>query len=251
MRGSRAPNAPRRSCGRGCATARPARCGGAGATARPRSKAQLDDHAHVARACLELFAATHAPLWLERALAVTDVMLARLWDDERGGFFENPTDAGGIRVRLKDGFDGAETAGNSIAAHVLERLARLTGRDDLGEKARLTLRYHAARLVDHPSAMPQMVASMIEHLSPVRHVVIAGEDSPERESLIAVYESKFRPFDDLVVVDDASREALARLAPFTAACVAREGRPTAYVCVNHACRLPVHTPDALAAELEA
>ncbi len=215
---------------------------------------QLDDYAHYARGCVELFVTTHDARWLERAVLVTDAMLERLWDDEHGACFESPAadseGAGGTPIRMKDGFDGAETAGNSIAAHVLLRLARLTSREDLQVKADRTLDYHATRLAGSAWAMPQLVAVMIESAQPAGHVVVKGEPSPERESLLAVYDSQFRPFQDRVVVEDATRAALAALAPFAASLPAREGRPTAYVCVQHRCRLPVQTPEELAAELD-
>ncbi len=215
---------------------------------------QLDDYAHFSRGCLELFVTTHDARWLERAVKLADAMLARLWDDEHGACFESPIahseGAGGAPVRMKDGFDGAETAGNSISAHVLLRLARLTDREDLQVKADRTLDYHATRLAGSAWAMPQLVAAMVESAQPPSHVVIRGEPSPERESLLAVYDSRFRPFGDRIVVEDASRAALAALAPFAASLGARDVRATAYVCVHHRCRLPVQTPEELAAELD-
>ena len=55
-------------------------------------------------------------------------MIAHFWDDKDGGFFETPEGDPSIRVRMKDGFDGAEMAGNSIAVQVLLVLGRLLDR---------------------------------------------------------------------------------------------------------------------------
>jgi uncharacterized protein YyaL (SSP411 family) len=52
---------------------------------------QLDDHAYFARACHELYAATHDPFWLERAEMITEIMLARFWDEKDGGLFDSPS----------------------------------------------------------------------------------------------------------------------------------------------------------------
>jgi hypothetical protein len=98
--------------------------------------------------------------------------------------------------------------------------------------------------------MPQMLVAMDLAAHPARHVVISGEPSPARDALLAVTRARFRPFDDVVVVDDASRDALAQLAPFTAGLRPQDSRPTAFVCVDHACRLPVTEPEALAAQLD-
>ena len=40
------------------------------------------------------------------------------------------------------------------------------------------------------------------------------------------------------------------VAPFTAGLRPIAGRPTAFVCVNHACRLPVTEPEAFAVQLD-
>jgi uncharacterized protein YyaL (SSP411 family) len=212
---------------------------------------QLDDHAYFARACRELHAATQAPFWLERAEMVTEAMLARFWDDAEGGLFESPADADGVRVRLKDGFDGAELAGNSIAADNLWRLGMLFERVDWCERAQRSFTFHAGRLAAAPWAMPRMIAAMERGAVAPHHVVIAGElERDDTRALVAVYESRLRPDEDLVVVVEASRGRLAKLVPFAAELPMRDGRATAYVCLDYACRQPVHEPQELAALLD-
>ena len=211
---------------------------------------QLDDHAYFARACLELFAATTEPRWLERAASVTETMLARFWDEEDGAFFDSPADANGVSVRLKDGYDGAELAGNSVAAEVLVRVASLMERDDWRERAERAFAYHASRLASAPWAMPRMVAVMERAALPPRHVVIAGpREREDTRSLVDVVESRLRPDEDIVLVSDDTRAALERFAPFAAALPMKDGRATAYACVAYACRQPVHEPDELEAFL--
>jgi hypothetical protein len=212
---------------------------------------QLEDHAYYARACLELYAAAHEPAWLERAASVTDTMLARFWDDADGGFFDSPADANGVSVRLKDGYDGAELAGNSVAAEVLWRLGTLLERADFRERAGRSFAHHARRLSGAPQAMPRMIAVMERAARPAKHVVIVGQrERDDTRALVRTYESGLRAADDLVVVDDAARAALSKRVPFAAALPMKDGRATAYVCVEHACRLPVQAPAELAALLD-
>ena len=212
---------------------------------------QLDDHAYFARACAELYAATHEPFWLERAEMVTEVMLQRFWDDTEGALFESPADADGVRVRLKDGFDGAELAGNSVAADNLWRLGTLLERADWCGRAERSFAFHARRLAQAPWAMPRMVAAMERGAGAARHVVIVGErERDDTRALVSVYESGLRPDSDLVVVDEASRARLEKLVPFTATLPMKDARATAYVCLDYACRQPVHEPAELAELLD-
>ena len=100
--------------------------------------------------------------------------------------------------------------------------------------------------------MPRMVAAMERAAAEPRHLVIAGRpENADTRALVAVYESRLRPDTDLLVVSAATREALARLAPFAASLPERDGHATAYLCVDHACRQPVHDPVELAAQLDA
>jgi uncharacterized protein YyaL (SSP411 family) len=211
---------------------------------------QLDDYSYLVRGLLELYRATFDPLWLERAIALTETQVERLWDEAGGAFFESPAGDASVRVRMKDGFDGAEMAGNSVAAENLVRLAALAEREDWRLKSGRVLDYYSRRLSGSAWAMPQMLVAMDLAAHPSRHVVVAGEPSPGRDALLAAALSRFRPFDDLVLVDDASRDRLARLAPFAASLGPRDGRAAGYVCIDHVCRLPVTEPAAFATQLD-
>ncbi|MEP7027261.1 MAG: thioredoxin domain-containing protein [Candidatus Eisenbacteria bacterium] len=215
---------------------------------------QLDDYAFLARGLLDLYRATFDPAWLEQAVLLADAMIARFADESEGAFFESPEGDPTIMVRMKDGFDGAELAGNSIAAQVCLELAGITDRPDLGACADATLAYYERRLAEHPVAMPQMLVALMAARVPPRHVVlIAGDAGAEGEDLRALVNAARGALgarDALLVAgDERARARLAKLAPVVAPLVARGGRATAYVCVEGACHAPTHDPAVLAADL--
>ena len=211
---------------------------------------QLDDYAYFAQGLLELYAATFDPLWLERAVEITARQIELFWDEEQGGFFESPADPS-IHVRLKDGHDGAEVAGNSVAAWNLQRLAEVLDRDDWRRLMARTLEYYARRLEPFASAMPRMLMAMDLAAVKPRHVVVAGDPAAaDTRAMIRVFDRRYLPDDMLMVVDSGERrKRLARLAPFVAT-LAPQGAATAYVCVDRACRLPTDDLETFAAELE-
>jgi uncharacterized protein YyaL (SSP411 family) len=215
---------------------------------------QLDDYAFLARGLLDLYQATFDPAWLEQAVVVANAMIARFADDASGGFFESPAGDPSIKVRMKDGFDGAELAGNSIAALVLLDLAALTERAAYAERARATLAHYARRLADHPAAMPMMLVAMMTALAPPRHVVIvagaqgaAGEDA---RALVRSARAVMTPRDALILTGaEGTHARIGALVPFVAPLPARAAAATAYLCVDGACHAPTADPEALASDL--
>ncbi len=215
---------------------------------------QLDDYAFLARGLLDLYQATFDPAWLEHATLLAAAMGARFSDDEEGAFFESPAGDPTIRVRMKDGFDGAELAGNSIGALVCLELAGITGRADFAAHARGTIAYYGRRLAEHPVAMPQMLVAMMAAREAPRHVVIVvGDSGPEGEdtrAMLSAARGAIGPGEALLRVDSAATRArLAALAAFVEPLAPVGGKATAYVCVLGACHAPTHDPAALAADL--
>ena len=213
---------------------------------------QLDDYANLALGFLELYQAGHDPVWLERSVKLTEQMLARFYDPHDGGFFESPADDASIKLRLKDDFDGAELAGNSVAAEVLERLGVLLDRAAWRERAHTTFQGYAHRLATHPAAMPRMLAAMMLENAAGRHVVIAGDPArDDTRALIREFDRRFLPADLLIVTTPGARaQALRSWVPFAATLPEQGGRATAYVCVNYACQLPTTEPGAFGAQLD-
>jgi hypothetical protein len=97
---------------------------------------------------------------------------------------------------MKDGFDGAEIAGNSVAAYVVQLLGALLGRRDWLENAERTFGYYGSRLAGNAVAMPRMLVAMDLAVEPPRHVVVAGKPGAEDRALVqgSTAASSTRPF---------------------------------------------------------
>ena len=98
-----------------------------------------------------------------------------------------------------------------------------------------------------PAGTGHWLAALDFYVSSPKEVVIIGSRSnPATGALLGAVNGGFHPNKVLVGADDAGDHGL----PLLEARGMLDGQPTAYVCQNYACQLPVTTPEALAAQLE-
>jgi uncharacterized protein len=134
------------------------------------AEAHLGDYACVIDAVLELHLARPESggggRWLALAETLARTQEALFWDAADGGFFETSGRDPSVLVRMKEAYDGAEPAGNSVAAMNLLRLTELTGSPLYQHQAQRTI--HAFCAVADPLtyAMPLMMSAVDAWLSP-------------------------------------------------------------------------------------
>jgi uncharacterized protein YyaL (SSP411 family) len=202
----------------------------------------LDDYAFLAQGLLDLFEATFVPEYLNAAVELAGSGFTQFEDEKAGGYYSTPAGAPDLLMRMKDDYDGAEPAGNSVATDVLLRLAHITGRDDFTEKASRSLRGFSAKLQAQPTIAPQMLVALGRWLSEPRQIVLRSEAYDERtESAVRDAQKHFEPNTVILAVTDSSAQTLIDNAPFLAGLNRRNGL-TIYRCQNFACQLPEVIP---------
>jgi uncharacterized protein len=206
-----------------------------------RLNAYLEDHAFLLEALLTLYEATLEQRWFEEARALADTTIARFGDPERGGFFSTSADHEELIARRKEIGDHPIPSGNSSAALGLLRLAALSGERAYEAEAEAVFALFAKPASGHPEAFAHLLRALDFHLSPTREVALVGENLGE---LAAAVRAAFRPHLVLAGGPAGSEEP-----PLLRGRGTVEGLPTAYVCENFACRLPVTDPAALHCEL--
>ena len=82
--------------------------------------------------------------------------------------------------------------------------------------------------------------------SPKEVVIIGPHEDAATKALLRTVSGKFHPNKVLVGADGEGDHGL----PLLEARGMIDGKPTAYVCQNYACQLPVTTPEDLAVQLE-
>jgi len=203
----------------------------------------LDDYAFLIQGLCDLYEAGFEARDFQAANDLLHQALVLFWDEGRGGFFFSARGTEKLLYESKELYDGALPSGNSVMTLNLIRLGRMTMNRDLDRKAEQTLGYFSGMIHRHPSGFTQMLAALDFVLGPSREVVLAGLVK-EMKPLTDVLDQRFVP-NKVVLVNDKSRAdnaLLKLLSPFTADQTALGGRPTAYVCKNHVCTLPVYDP---------
>jgi uncharacterized protein len=209
----------------------------------------LDDYAFLAQGMIDLYESSLQARWLRHAVDLTEKMLDMFWDGECGGFFDTAGHDQTILVRLRELYDGAEPAGNSVAAMNLLRLARMTGREEWAKKAEQTLQACARILREQPVAVPQLTSVLALVRSPSRQIVVAGNTRAAADPILRVIYGRYLP-DSVFLFSGEGERSIRDIAPFAGALQAPETGATAYICQNFVCELPTSDPAHVAGMLD-
>jgi uncharacterized protein YyaL (SSP411 family) len=211
----------------------------------------LEDHALVGVGLLALYEATFERRWLEESRRLAEEALRLFWDSERATFFDTGHDQETLVVRPRNIFDNAVPSGTSATIEWLLRLAIVTGEARYETVALGALRPMADIMQRYPSGFGRYLGALDFHLGPVAEVALvwpAGAAAAAAPLVDAVF-GRYQP--NRVVVGAAAGTAGAAGIPLLAERGAVEGKPTAYVCRNYVCQLPVTDPLGLARQLDA
>ena len=211
--------------------------------------AVLEDYAYFIWGLLELYRAGLDTDHLEKALALQKDSDRLFWDDVNGGYFFTAHTSEKLIIRDKETHDGAMPSGNSVMAHNLLALARLTGDTSHEKKAWRLMEAFSAHLAAQPTAHTHMLSALDEALSPEAEVVVVGESGAD--GTMALLEAlRSRGADAPVVLFKPlgpEGDRLAEIAPFTRDMGLVDGKAAAYLCKGRVCQRPVTDPAELAA----
>ena len=195
----------------------------------------LDDYANVAHGFLELHVATGELRWLEQANRLARLAVELFADEERGGFFLAQRSRDRLIAETKPLEDHPLPSGNAMLAHVLLRLGRIYGDDELERRAVSVFRLVRPALERAPAAFGWALCGLELWLSPPRELaVVGGVDSEVARAALA-------PWAPNTVVAVGPADAV----PLLAGKALVGGKPAVYVCERFACQAPATTPEEL------
>ena len=214
---------------------------------RAQILAYQDDYAGVINGLLDLYEASFERRFLAAAERWAAEMVARFWDEDRGGFFYAGAEATDLIVRTKNPFDNATPSGNSLGALVLLRLGAMKGDPGWWQRGEQTLVLFEPLLRRAPAAGAQMLCALDLYLAKPTEVALVGNPA-ECRAFAAALHRRFLP-NKVVLAAAVGEEEAAAEWPLLAGKVAVGGR--AYVCRDATCSRPLATVADLVEELKA
>ena len=208
----------------------------------------LEDYAFLVDGLLLLHEATFGERWLEAAIELGGAMVDLFWDETSQQFYDTGSNHEELVIRPRDLTDNAAPAGSSMAVSVLLRLAVLTGDSAYNARAATSLRSARAVMQRYPTAAGHWLGALDFYLSQTKEIVIVGEreDGATAELVREVFRN-YLP--NRVFVGSPEGIGGGSDLPLLQERHLTNGRPTAYVCENYVCQLPVNGAGDLARQL--
>ncbi|MFI5973875.1 thioredoxin domain-containing protein [Streptomyces sp. NPDC051452] len=208
----------------------------------------LEDYADVAEGFLALASVTGEGVWLDFAGLLLDQVLTRFADPETGALFDTASDAEQLIRRPQDPTDNATPSGWSAAAAALLGYAAHTGSASHRTAAERALGIVGALGPRVPRFVGWGLAAAEALLDGPREVAVVGP-AKDDERTAALHRTALLGNAPGAVVAYGTPDG--EEFPLLADRALVDGAPTAYVCRNFVCDLPVTDPAALKARLDA
>jgi uncharacterized protein YyaL (SSP411 family) len=194
-----------------------------------------------------LYEATSDETLIDSAMELAGFLLSDFADREGGGFYYTRENQRHLIARTKDYTDASVPSGNGMAALVLLRLSKVTGRGDLADAAVNTLLAGARLMQKMPTAMGQMLLALDFHLGPTYELVLLGD----RGDLAPSIRRRFLPHKVLSGRDaDRDGPRSPHLEGLYAGKDVPLGETVLYACRDFACDEPAVGENAILAKLD-
>jgi uncharacterized protein YyaL (SSP411 family) len=179
-------------------------------------------------------------------------MLKHFADSDAGGFFYTADDQEQLIARNKELQDGSVPSGNALAATVLVRLGKLTGRFDYLAAAEKTFQTATALLDRAPTAAGQMLLALDMFIGPTSEIVFLGDTAnSDMAASLDILRNRFIPNKVVALrnpASDAAGHSVAIDALF-AGKSAGTSQPALFICEDFACEAPVFGREAVASKI--
>ena len=208
----------------------------------------LSDQVRMVAALIDAYEAGGGSAYLSRAQEIVRWMDQCLWDRERGGYQDTPSDTeacGLLKVSIKP------FAENAAAAIQLNRLGHLSGLPDYRRRCEAVLVYLAAVYPPHKHQAAPFGVALSRFLEPPCLLVIVGRRGEAKwQALLQAAHQLKAPWKvvlplDIMDIDDIDRDRKRVASLGYPAPESLENAPQLYPCLGTTCFPPITEPEAL------
>jgi len=159
---------------------------------------------------VSLYEATFDSRYLDEAIRLVEIVLEKFSDNRadnkgNGGFYFTADDQEALIVRSKDFADNAVPSGNSMAATVLVRLGKITGKQDYLDAAQNAMLPAVELMNRAPVATGQILLAVDFLLGPTYEMVLAGDLAEEAtREILADLHQRYLPNKVLVLAGESN-----------------------------------------------
>ncbi len=198
----------------------------------------LDDHAFFANALLSLFEADQNPLWLRKAIELTETML-RDFSDDQGGFYYTSRSSDALISRPRDLQDQSIPSGSGMAALVLARLGHLVLDQSMLERSARVVQSAAEYVSRAPTAVGQMLIAMDCFLGPAEHWIVVGASRQQLSQWRRLRAADFHTNEFWVESETFQPPCSELTSLFEGRSSGNFTEPTMFCCIGETCRAPI------------
>eukprot|EP00762_Andalucia_godoyi_P001125 ANDGO_02080.mRNA.1 Uncharacterized protein B0495.5 len=205
----------------------------------------LSDYAYLIHGLLDLYQCDGNAEWLQWALELQSTQDLLFWDPGAGNYFDTDGLDPTILIRMKEDYDGAEPAGNSISVSNLQRLGAILNKPDFLERSEAVVKSFSTQLRRLSIGVPQMMVGLMGQYRPKSQLVLScrPDQSDAARSMLHEAQRRFLPFSTIVFLDnDRSSAFLSEHNSFLESIPFNATNPVAYFCENYACQAPCKSP---------
>lgn len=206
---------------------------------RARVPGFLEDYAFAGEGLLDLWETDFDVRWLQEGKNLADEMVELFWNEASQRFSASGPKHEKLIADIPSVQDEPYPSGNSVAVHVLLRLAALTGDSHYRQKAEQVLRSLLPMMKASPAVFPHLLSGVHRYLSPLVQLVVVAEDARDTRAHLEAAWNRYLPNATIVLKSSGAAKELQKLVPSARGKSSRDGKATAYLCVGHNCLAPL------------
>lgn len=200
----------------------------------------LDDYAFTIFAYLTLYQTVFEVEWLVKAVTYAQNMVKKFYDEKDGGFYFYSDQNETLFLRPKETYDGALPSGNSVAAYIINLLAKITADPYWEELAYKQLQFIARTTKHYPSGHSFGMMAGMMNLYPAKElIVVLPGDEVDMSDIRRLFAKHSLYNVTCIVKTPANAKTIEKIAPYTKNYDAKKSNTTYYLCHNKVCHTPV------------